>query len=312
MPVQAVPVLLVPPARRLAFGRENVPPLLLTVALVGLALAWNAQAGLRWTLSPALLLAAPLACFALAAVYSAVRPEPVVAEAALYLGLWFLYPVFGTQLTYLANRLAYPLQDRLFDSWDAALGFHWLAWARVIAAHPLLETVQIFAYESCLWQSLLLVVIFAVWGPKGRNSEFLTSMLLALAATIAVNLFLPSLGPAGFHGLKSQTADIIRSLRNGDTAPYDYAGVIAFPSFHTVIAILYTAAARGNRYRLAAALVLNAMMLSAIPYSGNHYLSDMLAGAAIAAAALAAARRLLRVWDGAKVLRCENAVSPGL
>jgi hypothetical protein len=288
------------PIRRagLVLGRQNLPPVLLVLAIVGAALLWNVAVGLRWTIGLDLILAAPMACFALAAFYMTVRPDPAIAEAALYAGLWFVYPIFGTRLTYLANHLAWPLQDRLFDGWDLALGFRWMDWANFIAAHPLIQKVQVAAYQSCLWQPVVAIFVFAFWGPKGRNSEFLTSMLVALVVTILFNLFLPTLGPAGFHGLKSQQGDIISALRAGSTAPYDYAGIISFPSFHTAIVILYTAAQRGNRYTFPVFLVWNSVMLTAIPYSGDHYLVDMIAGAFIATSSLLATRYLLRLWNG--------------
>ena len=272
-------------------GRENLLPLLLTLALVGAALAWNMAVGLAWRVPLTAILAVPVACLGLAAFYCTVRPDPAIAEMALYVGLWFLYPVFGTHLTYLANSLGFPLRDALFAGWDAALGFHWLDWARFVAAHPHLRDVQAFAYESCLWQAPLIVALLALRGPRGRNAEFLTAMLVALTITIAANMLWPSLGPAAFNGVSSDTADIIRRLRDGAPGPFAYAGIIPFPSFHTVIALLYTAALRGRRILFPAALALNAMMLSAIPFSGNHYLVDIIAGAAIALLSLGAARQ---------------------
>src|SRR6218665_4050201 len=96
-------------------GRENILPALLTGLLVAAALAWNAQAGLRWTVDLAILMLVPAVCLLLLLVYCTVRPNPVIADMTLYIGLWFIYPVFGTRLTYLANRAGFPLRDALFD-----------------------------------------------------------------------------------------------------------------------------------------------------------------------------------------------------
>jgi membrane-associated phospholipid phosphatase len=48
------------------------------------------------------------------------------------------------------------------------------------------------------------------------------------------------------------------------------------------MAILFTLPHRGNRITLPIFAVLNAFMLIGIPYCGDHYLSDMLAGVGIA------------------------------
>lgn len=274
--------------------RGDLAPILLISAIAAIALVWNMALGLRWAAPLSWFLAAPAVCFVLTAVYRTVRPEPAIAEASLYVGLWFVYPVFGTQLTYLANHLAWPLQDGLFNRWDLALGFRWIDWAVFIAAHPLLEKVQLFAYESWLWQPAVSVVIFSFWGPKGRNSEFLTAILLALMACIAINLFLPAVGPPALNGLRTQTADIVHALRGGENIVYPYTGIIQFPSFHTVMALLYIAAHRGNRYTFPVVLAWNSVMISAIPFAGAHYLVDLPAGAVIAVCALMAAQRLLR------------------
>ena len=96
---------------------------------------------------------------------------------------------------------------------------------------------------------------------------------------IAVYMVLPSIGPADSQHIRA-TGQIVEALRNGFKGPYTYIGIIAFPSFHTVMAILFTVSFRGHRWLMAGFGLLNLLMLSAVPFQGDHYLVDMIAGAA--------------------------------
>jgi PAP2 superfamily len=277
-----------------AFRFADAPPVVIVAAVAATALAWNRWSGLTWQ-QPALpaLLCAPALCFVIAAIYSTVRPQPVIAEVACYFGLWLVYPVFGTRLTHLANAAGYPLQDEILAGLDAAIGFQWSDWARVISTYSLVVKIQEFAYQSYAWQPALSIIVFAIWGPRGRNRELLTSVLLALIPTVAISIFLPAIGPTDIHGYFTPSGSIVRALRDGSGAQLPYVGIICFPSFHTVMAVLFAVAHRGNRWTFPPFIALNALMLTAIPYTGDHYLTDIIGGTGVAVVALFGARRLL-------------------
>lgn len=284
------------PSSRRGFAVEPAarPCLAIIAVLTGLVLMLEQMVPLRWSL-PVCLMIWPAGFFwGLAAYYAVIRSEPLIREIGLYLGLWLFFPVFAAKLSYIATCAGFPLRDSLFAAADAAIGFHWIDWVHFIIRHPAILALQGFAYDSSFWQPLLTVPILAIWGPRGRNGELLTSILLALFATIAVYTLLPTLGPADFFGLKAQTGAVIQALRSGSDGPFAYFGIIAFPSFHTAMALLYTVAHRGSRFTFPPILVLNIAMLTAVPYQGDHYLSDMIAGAFIALLAFFGAQRLCR------------------
>jgi len=74
--------------------------------------------------------------------------------------------------------------------------------------------------------------------------------------------------------------------------PMPYIGIISFPSFHASMAVLFTAAVRGNRYLFVPTFCLNAILLIATVVIGYHYFVDVLAGVTIAFAALYCARAI--------------------
>lgn len=90
-----------------------------------------------------------------------------------------------------------------------------------------------------------------------------------------------NLGPAYHNGYSSVMSYVIIQLRSGQFHDLPMIGIVCFPSYHTVMAILFTFAVRGLTI-FWMALPLNVIMLIAIPFAGNHYLADMIGGAIIA------------------------------
>ena len=278
-------------SRPLLHAEDALPVALVGGIAIG-SFVWNAYAGLTWT--PALpvftLLLTTFAFFGIVAIFSTVFSNRVMVELATYYGLWASFPFFGVRLNYLAATLDFPLQDALFARADQAIGFDWLTWASIAWSHPTFINVLIVAYRSNIYQPLLLVVLFAVWGPRGRNRELLTATIFACLITVAISAVLPSFGPNRAYGIHSEWDSVLLALRAGTHLPLHYVGIVTFPSFHASMAVLFAAAMRGNVYRFAAASLVNGLMLIATVPIGYHYLVDLIAGCVIAVGALYAAR----------------------
>ena len=67
-------------------------------------------------------------------------------------------------------------------------------------------------------------------------------------------------------------------------------GIITMPSYHTVLAVLFTYAFRRTGLVGYGIATLNLVMLLSIPPIGGHYLVDVLAGGALALGAIAVQR----------------------
>lgn len=198
---------------------------------------------------------------ALAAVYSTLRPAPVLAEILFYLSLWNLFPVFGTRLTYLCAAIGYNLNDAVFSKWDAALGFHWGAWAKFVNDHQLFPELQRFSYTSYWWQPILVVLVSAIWKPRERNAEVFTALAISMGLTLVIEIFVPAIGPADALGFEPAPAWVIRTLQASPAAQsLPYEGIVSFPSFHMVMAVLFAYACRGIRWVFPAAVGFNVLM----------------------------------------------------
>lgn len=211
--------------------------------------------------------------------------------------LWMVFSLLAAIMTYAAAALGGPLYDPGLAAADAAFGFDWTHWYDFIAGHPVLQFALILAYSSLLPQILLSVFWFSLLGWEHRNAELVTNAALAVLLTTIVFHLYPALGPGiGVPFLREAYIDELVKLRGGALSVINVMhlkGVVAFPSYHAVLAILFTYAHRRSRLLIPVAAV-NGLMLMAIPSEGGHYLIDVLAGVAVAALTILATGALMQ------------------
>jgi PAP2 superfamily len=190
-------------------------------------------------------------------------------------------------LSYLVMTTGAPLVDTALANADRALGFEWRSLFAWVRAHRMIHVALAVAYTSLLYQMVACVVFLAM---TGSADEFLSMFILSALVTIAVSGLLPAAGNLPdaphmphFAALRDGT---LHAIPLGRLAQ----GLIAFPSFHTTLAIIITCAVRKTRWLFAALCVLNSLMILSIPTEGGHYLVDVLGGVAVAALAMWAMR----------------------
>lgn len=247
--------------------------------------------------TPALSLVALVPAFfiVLAALFHLARPqERTLFHILGFIGLWGALPIAGTQLTFLAHAAALPLQTDLLLRADAWLGFSWISWATFIRSHPPLEWLTAQAYLSYAYQPYIALIVIALFGPRSRNANFIIATALALGITIAISIFVPAIEPARAYGFPTPAADAMLNLRNGQRSGLPYIGIICFPSFHAAMTVLFVMAYRGIRFAMVPACLVNGVMMFSIPFSGDHYLIDLIGGIAVALGAQRLADRITR------------------
>jgi len=251
---------------------------------------WCASLGMglsHWW--PLALLAIALFGLMLACRLTGVGPR--IGATAEWILLWLIFSMAGAVMTYLAAAQDGAVYDNRLALLDAALGFRWSGWLAFVAAHPLLKSVFAVAYGSLLPQVLFSVFWFSFHRWDYRNAELLTNATLALLMTTAVFFLFPALGPCvGVPACHDAYIEDLVGLRHGNLPSLDMMllkGVIAFPSFHAALAMLFTYAHRRSPTFLPMA-VFNGLMLLAIPSEGGHYLVDIIGGVAVGGVAILA------------------------
>jgi hypothetical protein len=290
------------PAERAVFGLVIVLAIALAVALPfsGYSIVW---ASMLPTLGAA------LALIAVAVIYRTVRPSPRIAAMCMGTAALLLFSMLTALLNYFAVRLGRPLIDATLAGWDRALGIDWPGLVAAMQAMPWVKLTLSLAYVTTLPQIAIVVVILALSGRLERLSHFMLAFCLAALLTVAFWAIFPSFGAFAHYwqadpslsdrGLivDAPYARELLALRSGtiDTLSIDeLTGLIAFPSFHTAIAVLAAYYLWPVRFAGIAALILNILVVLSVPIDGGHHVVDVPAGILTALAGVVLASLWLR------------------
>ena len=228
-----------------------------------------------------------LALLAAARIYATVRPDPRLSAMLFGTGFLCAFSLGASLLNYLLLTRTGTRIDFALAAMDRALGFDWpraMAW---MAAHPVLNAIAYAAYSSMLPQVAILTIALATVEPA-RVYRFIAGLAIGALLCIAVWSLAPSFGafsvypdlvPHAFLALDGAYArELVRLLKNGPglISPGDAKGLIGFPSYHAVLALLVMWHARGLKFVRWPALVLNIAVLLATPIQGGHHMMDVL------------------------------------
>jgi membrane-associated phospholipid phosphatase len=211
-----------------------------------------------------------------------------------------LFAAFLT-LTYLSTAMAWPLRDAQLAAIDRMLGFDWAYFLALTNSIPLVSAVLVWAYKSSGSQLLLLCLFLGATGRQNRLAETLALIAVTALLTGIFNLIVPAAGaydlyspPKEMFSHLSANAgmwhfNLFLSLRNQAVPTLDFAtaeGLVTFPSFHTILAIVTAYGVRDVPYLKFPIAALSAVVIVATLPEGGHYLIDVIAGAGIAIAAI--------------------------
>lgn len=298
--------------------------LAIAAAVIGLDVAWAGLGHFHadgWAYARIALLSLLLAGGGL--FYQYRRGEPRLA--AMLLGTAFLcaFSAAASLLNYLLLTFHGPRIDTALAAADRALGFDWVAMMTAMAAHPGLNRLLFYAYGSVLPQVALMVILLARIQACEKVYRFLLAVAAGALIAIAAWAVAPSFGAMSVHALpgwvaarvpasvdSAYGAALIRMLSDGPgfLAPSDMRGLIGFPSYHAVLALILAWHARGLGRLFWPLLVLNLLVLASTPVQGGHHLMDVLAAFPVAALALAFAGRRAEPRAAAKARDVVNGV----
>lgn len=247
-------------------------------------------------------------------VYRRWRPAPTLSygvELGLQLYALLVLSMFlSFALADLGGR--YPLRDDVLHAADRFLGFDWMSLYRAVMARPWLRLVLSLAYMSFAPQFAVVVVVLIICGRLEALQRFVLAVALTLAMTLALFWVMPALGYHAYFGVPPEppSAATMLSLRSGALSPIrlsDLDGLVTFPSFHTVGALLFAWAMWSLPRLRWPFLGLNGLLIASTPAIGSHYLVDLLAGGLVAAAGIALANRF--AWAPGR-MELPSPVSP--
>jgi membrane-associated phospholipid phosphatase len=246
-----------------------------------------------------------LAIFGVWQFYRLKRPDPgisALAESATFL-LVIMPPL--AIVNYATTMAARPLLDETFAHMDALMGFDWMAHLAWVKAWPGLGTILTFAYGSTLPQVIAAIIILAYCHRMRDLREFILLFVMTLTVTLLLSAIFPASGAYVYFAPPADMAvgfdprngiwhlAQFTGLRNGTVTTLDLShteGLVTFPSFHTILAVLTTWAVREVRYLAIPVALLNGLVVLSTLSIGGHHLVDVVAGALIAVTGIAAFR----------------------
>ncbi len=262
---------------------------LLTAALTGGLIAAE---GFTFPLAdalPPLLICALL--MSLAAFYRFVRPAPSFVLTTKALTVMVAFSTVYAMMMYGLATGGRPLADSLLANCDKALGLSAPAAVRWAADRPTIAWLLRVVYFSLIPQTILAIAWLGLSNRRGNLNTFLVRFMLGGLIT-AVGFYLwPAAGTYGaVHNLPVPTycqmcLEHLEALRSGSQTVITWReaeGLITFPSFHTIWAVLLAAAFYRTRLFWPLAL-LNFLVVVSTITSGMHYFVDVLAGLLISA-----------------------------
>lgn len=259
-----------------------------------------------------------LAAVAVGLVYRRSGRSEEIALAAVATGLFILFTIFGSLFNYLLLPVGESRLDAVLTLVDGWLGYSWPDLVAATAGFPAFGGLLRTVYLSSLPQLIAVILLLGFGGRREPLHRFLLTGVFGALVAIGVWSVAPSFGPAAYHPVAAETVEalgmvvgpaygaaLVRLAVDGPTllSPTDALGLIAFPSFHTVMACMAVWFTRPFRRLFPFFLVVNVLMIPAILVHGGHHLVDVLGGVAVFALALAMAGRLLQPRPAAAAMR---------
>jgi hypothetical protein len=205
-------------------------------------------------------------------------------------------------LNHLTMTTAFPMADQFLLSWDRAIGFEWLAYAKAMTVSPLVTKTLFIAYNSLTFAGL--GVVAAIWVALNNRVRVMEIIFLVVStAIVCITIACAFPARAAMDLLADQ--DLLSRLNIGAGVyhieqlmalrgnapifiePANLEGLATFPSFHTCLGLLIIWGSRGHWLTGTLGALTGMTIIAATPIFGGHYLVDVICGSFVTGLAIA-------------------------
>jgi membrane-associated phospholipid phosphatase len=234
------------------------------------------------------------------------RLDPRVADAAAFVAAGTLALMTCGLISNVGLRLGAPTIDAYLAVTDAMVGFDVEQAVRTVADFPLAIQTLAWAYNASGVAVVILIAAAVASGRRRAAWELVATVVVAMQVVALVSIAAPAVGAMAHLGLLDLQGAGLPSgagvyhldafaRYHAGTDPVvrlsEMSGLVTFPSFHTVLALLATQALAETRWRWIGVAWTAVVIVSTIPI-GGHYVTDLAAGFAIWAGCARLARRV--------------------
>jgi len=223
-------------------------------------------------------------------------------NAALTLPWVMLLVGIIPSMAVLSVRFEFPLRDALLGRMDKALGFNVPAIAMWTAAHPLWRILSDKSYDVLYLLLPMAMFLPGILGKREAAEQFIVANAAAFLISFPIFTLMPAIGPwagsefAGNAAQKACEASIIALHSGSKTAAV--VGVVSFPSFHVIWAVLSARALWPIRVLRIVGVAMAGLVVVSTVTTGWHYVVDVIAGLAMAAVVLGISRLVVEPAAG--------------
>lgn len=193
-----------------------------------------------------------------------------------------------------------PIDEALVksDQWMGINTSLMMAWTY---HHAHIHAIFRFAYDSLVYEIIFIPVMLMLLNQRKALGMFFIAQLFSFYIGSVIYYFFPTMAPSGvFHNPFFSATQEDTSLRFFQVHHYlqvtsDQGGLIAFPSFHVVWAILLTYACKKQKIIFYPLMAYNSILIVSTVFLGWHYATDVIGGFALAAAALLFSERVYKI-----------------
>lgn len=216
-------------------------------------------------------------------------------------GLFILFTLALSLFNYLLMPHWAPTIDLALARIDETIfGYRWDRFVASSMQYPLLHEAMRYAYMSTLPQIAILIALLGLTGRTQRMYALMVSIAIAGTATVTFWGLFPSLGPSVIFDLPSDLPEALAPIVGPDygqaildlyrtgaryLSPGEIRGLIAFPSFHIVLALAAVWYARSVPWAFPVYVAVNLLVVPGVLVHGGHHVVDIPAGLATFAAA---------------------------
>jgi PAP2 superfamily len=241
--------------------------------------------------------------------YRRFRLNEAIALPTTAAGLFIVFTIVGSVFNYLLFPLVSTPIDASLVRIDSLFGFDWPSYVDLFLPYPMVSAALGLVYLSSLAQLISVILLLGFAARQEDLHRFLATGIIGALMTICFWAVFPSFGTSTVHQISAETSsslglvvraeygqELLRLAAVGveRITPEEVLGLIAFPSFHTVMACMSVWFTRGLRKIWPVFIVINLAMLPAILLHGGHHMSDIFGGLVVFFAALPLSATIIR------------------